>query len=96
MKIELGDRTFKTKKEMEAYFRAMLHSYDKGEKVSENHKRQLMELISHHPNAREKMTPGIAGFSVAGAQYGSKCFMIRRIDGTMEDFSFYKCITGAK
>ena len=94
--ININGREFKTKKQMQEYFQKMLHSYEKGEEVSETHRKELYELISQHPNARLKMMPGIAGFSVAGAAYGTKCFMIKKIDGTMEDFSFYKCIRATK
>ncbi|MFG6554575.1 MULTISPECIES: DCL family protein [Rhodobacterales] len=44
-----------------------------------------------HPEAAEKIGPGIESFSVRTADYGTRCFWVNRVDGTTEKFSFRAC-----
>jgi hypothetical protein len=52
---------------------------------------QLTHLMHMHPEAAEKIGPGIESFSVRTADYGTRCFWVNRVDGTTEKFSFRAC-----
>jgi hypothetical protein len=56
----------------------------------------LHKLVALHPSAEAKIGTGIEYVFVAGAFYGSRCFHIRRTDGTRADFSYMKCLRGLK
>jgi hypothetical protein len=92
--IEIGGRLFRTKGEAAAFFKAMLGRYKAGEAVSEKDAVMLRALIERHPERDLKVDVGIAGFHVAMATMGTKCFWLTRIDGTKTDFSYPTCIRG--
>lgn len=48
-----------------------------------------MEVIRTHPRSSEKIGCGIRDFFI-----GSGCFWIRRMDNSITDFSYVKCING--
>ena len=54
----------------------------------DDHKDDLRRLLECHPEAGEKIGCGILYFFVGKAAYGTKCFFIRRLDGTTTDFSY--------
>jgi hypothetical protein len=55
----------------------------------------LIELLNNHPKASEKIGSGVDCFFVQNSKWKMNQFnfMIRRIDGTETDFSFYKCFS---
>ena len=56
----------------------------------------LADLIRFHPDAERKIGCGIASFSIGQDDRGGSCFVLRRLDGSQTDFSFYKCCLGPK
>jgi hypothetical protein len=54
----------------------------------DQYKDDLIELVKKHPEAEEKIGCGISYFFVGKAAYGTKCFFIKRLDGTSTDFSY--------
>lgn len=65
-----------------------------GDRVSEDQTLLFFSLISKgHPNADEKLGNGVE-FVFVGLhpEYKNKCFMLKRMDGSSEDFSYRKCI----
>ena len=54
----------------------------------------LLSLLNHHPKCNEKVGVGVNYFSVQQSKwkFNQYNFMIHRIDGTVTDFSFHKCL----
>ena len=54
----------------------------------------LLSLLDYHPRAAAKKGVGVQTITYGEhPEYkGTQCFMINRTDGTIEDFSFRKCI----
>jgi hypothetical protein len=54
----------------------------------------LLGVVAAHPQSRQKAGVGITGFFVARSpEYPSRCFYLRRIDGTETDFSWNEAIS---
>jgi hypothetical protein len=54
----------------------------------------LLELLSLHPRASEKIGDGVKHFTVEKAKGGTQCFYITRRDDSREEFSYGKCLSG--
>lgn len=85
-------RTFPRKQDATAHFRAMLHRYKPGDRISDPDSRDLAALLKHHTEYQAKQGPGIDHFEIMRNRYGTHCFQIVRIDGTRDDFSYPHCI----
>lgn len=83
---------FKTKKQAISTFSHILNSARLGEPIEEP---LLCDLIMHRPRAADKVGTGISYIYAARASYNSRCFHVRRTDGTSEHFSYRKCLDGA-
>jgi hypothetical protein len=90
----LSFATFENKKAAEAHFSAMLSRYDVGDFVSDPDTSELTSLLLRHHDAETKIGCGIGGFVVIGNQYGGRCFAVVRTDGSVADFSLFKCVSG--
>lgn len=53
----------------------------------------LIGLASGHPQAPAKFGEGVTHVTVEVASYGTRCFVLHRIDGTRTDFSYKKALT---
>ncbi len=89
--VQIGSLYFQRKGDADEYFRTMLYKYELGDKVSDDDAEILLLLVSNHPEADEKIGPGIDSFSVRTADFGTRCFWVNRSDGTTEKFSFKAC-----
>ncbi|MGN7870027.1 DCL family protein [Paracoccus sp. 22332] len=83
---------FESKGDAKLFFKKMLHEYDVSEQVSLEHEAILRAAVLRHPEAKERIGSGVESFSVRSGGYGTQCFSINRTDGTVENFSIYKCI----
>jgi hypothetical protein len=94
--IELGHRTFPTKKAAKEYFRALLEGHVAGDIlcVGSPHFADVRALLERHPDRVQKVGCGIQSFSIRLDSNKNKMFWLRRIDGTETDFSFYSCVKG--
>lgn len=90
--VSYGDLQFATQTEARAFLNAMLQRYDVGDRVSASDAIILTEALALHPEASEKIGPGIRDFSVRSADFGSKCFWVNRVDGTTDKFSHKACV----
>lgn len=90
--VSYGDLHFRTQTEARAFLNAMLARYDPGDKVGSDDASILEAALALHPEAADKIGPGIAGFSVRSADFGSKCFWVNRTDGTTAKFSHRACV----
>ena len=50
----------------------------------------LMQALQKHPKWQEKIGQGVKFISIEESQYGSKTFMLHRIDGSKIDISYRK------
>jgi len=90
--VQIGIRTFGSKKAALAHFREMLNRYDVGDRVVADDAIDLSELLKRHSEYRKKLGVGVDHFEVLGADFGSRCFHVVRIDGSYEDFSYPYCV----
>ncbi|CAI0374226.1 unnamed protein product [Linum tenue] len=77
--------------------RKLLNSSPVDEELGERDKVKLMQALYFHPRKDEKLGDGAQYFKVINhpKHEGSRCFSVVRSDGTMEDFSYHKCILAA-
>ena len=91
--IEIAGHIFSKKSDALAYLKDMLNRYHPEEAVSDVDANFLRHALAKHPSADEKIGSGISSFFVRRADYGTKCFWIKRVDGTEEKFSYISCIS---
>lgn len=97
--VDLGIKYFDTQKAAIAFFKPMLQSYRKGQRVEEDDATLLRALIERHPGRDQKVGVGIDFFFKDDPpdDHGNpsqRCFWIRRTDGSQTDFSYRTCIKG--
>src|SRR5712664_1733532 len=85
---------FPTKEAATAHFKAILHRYEPGQRLSDADTIELMRILKRHPDYAQKVGAGVAALGVRSAAYGSQCFEIIRTDDTRTDFSYRVCING--
>ena len=90
--VSYGNLHFDTQTEARAFLNAMLKKYDVGDRVSPSDGAILSAALALHPEAADKIGPGIKDFSVRSADFGSKCFWVNRTDGTTVKFSHKVCV----
>lgn len=94
--IKIGEIEFATKKDALTYYKTILNSYDFGAELDANDFNDVMNLLETHPNVKEKIGVGIEKVIVAKVKYNTKSFMLLRIDGSIEFFSYTKRISAPK
>jgi len=95
MQITIGDKVFKTKSDATKHYKSILNSYELGQTLNEQDYEDVMSLLVLHPSYTSKAGSGIVGIYVGDTDYfANRCFHIRRSDGTTEDFSYGKCLSG--
>jgi hypothetical protein len=67
-------------------------SYDDGIPLRKSDKTFMLEILRMHPKAEIKFGCGINAIVVHTFIGGSRCFFVIRADGTIEDFSYRKCL----
>ncbi|KAI3501223.1 hypothetical protein L1887_29087 [Cichorium endivia] len=72
----------------------ILYKYDVNHKLSQDDKLVAWKALLLHPRSDEKI--GVGPYEIKVGQhskYGNtRCFILERVDGTAEDFSYHKCI----
>jgi len=91
--VSLGEKYFLRQKDALAHFSEMLSRYQVDEIVNDLDSIDLLELLRRHPHFDSKVGSGIGRFRAIISPDGSKCFGIERINGSIVDFSFIRCIT---
>jgi len=95
-KITLNGRLFDTKSAATIFFRQMLNKYDFGEVVDESDHDFLTALVARHRHAHDLLSRKIVAFRVVKTDLygrGLRRFEIVREDGSVNDFSYLKCIS---
>jgi hypothetical protein len=90
----IGQRRYRTKSAAQEAVRTILRRYPPGTVVDlEDDRRLLLDLLDMHPEAEEKIGPGVEGFAVAAAERGRHPgFQVIRTDGSRLDFSYQACL----
>lgn len=75
----------------------MLRSYQIDEELSEADRSVIMTALNFHPRKAEKIGSGFKDIKVVNhpEHKDARCFSLVRMDGTIEDFSYRKCVHGA-
>jgi hypothetical protein len=92
--LDIGDLSFARKGDAAEHFRQILHRHDLGVPLSEPDATYVYWLLERHPEAAAKIGVGVKEFSTRKAMYNTRCFEVRRTDGTTTDFSIKPCLDG--
>lgn len=92
--IELGPKSFESSVAMFDYFYKFLHFWTPNVNVNKYEHVTLLELIKKgHLEPDKKIGNGIRAFQVRyHPKFKSRCFFLTREDGSVDDFSFRKCV----
>jgi hypothetical protein len=94
--ITIGLNSFSSKKDALEFYREILNSYEKNERLNSADFDNVYWIIEIHPQKVEKIGCGIDHFRVGIARYNTKSFELVRTDGSTEFFSFTKRINKPK
>ncbi|CAL9113522.1 unnamed protein product, partial [Musa acuminata var. zebrina] len=77
--------------------RTILYKYPIDGFLDEKDNSSLIEALNYHPKRAAKIGSGIQKIKVGCSPLhpGSRCFVLLRSDGSLEDFSYRKCVVGA-
>nr|CAB3496851.1 unnamed protein product [Digitaria exilis] len=92
--VKLGPKEFASGVEMFDYFFALLHSWAPQLDFNKYEQMVLEDLLKKgHAEPEKKIGPGIEAFEIRNHPvWQSRCFFVRRVDGSADDFSFRKCV----
>jgi hypothetical protein len=92
--VNLPSKSFRTQSEAKDYFTKLLNSYELGSTLSTEDSVLIFELLQRHPEAEEKIGVGVRSFFINHApDHPTRCFYIRRLDGSTTEFAIGSCIT---
>ena len=94
-RVLIGDKVFPTKKAATEFFKEIKDGWDLEQPITGDDGRYVKDLLEYHPYFTEKVGPGIEYFFVGYNLFRSRCFYVKRIDGTHIDFSYKKCLDEA-
>ena len=82
-----------TKENLMKMVQSIVSSYQDGVHISDDHKKFMLSIFSHHRNSESKFGCGVKDLVIRKTPaYGSRCFFIIRNDGTEIDISAKECI----
>ncbi|WP_331773354.1 DCL family protein (plasmid) [Embleya sp. NBC_00888] len=89
----IGSRCYPSKEAAKQAVRDVLYRYSPGDKVDRPDDVELLrDLLDLHPDADEKVGPGVAGFRVVrGERAGVHAFEVVHTDDNVLDFGIRKC-----
>ena len=88
--MQIGNKSYATKKDALNHYKTILNSYDFGETISSENFSYLLDLLETHPEVTEKVGVGIESIRVAKLKYNTKAFELVRFDDSTEFFFIYK------
>lgn len=91
--LTIATRSFASQKEATEFFRAMLRTYQPGDRVSVTDALHLAALLERHTEYVQKIGRGLDYFTVRMTEHGTPCFALVRHDGTGTEFSYLHCIS---
>ncbi|CAN4100413.1 unnamed protein product [Withania somnifera] len=92
--VSLGPKNFGSAVEMFDYFYKLLHSWSTNLNLNKYEHIVLLDLLKKgHLEPDRKIGTGVRSFQIRfHPQYKSRCFFVIREDGSVDDFSFRKCV----
>ncbi|KAF7828324.1 DNA-directed RNA polymerase IV subunit 1 isoform X1 [Senna tora] len=77
--------------------KCILKKYSIDQQLNEKDKSTILRALRFHPRSNEKVGTGAKDINVGQhpEHKDTRCFFVVRDDGTVEDFSYRKCILGA-
>ncbi|KAG2554226.1 protein EMBRYO DEFECTIVE 514-like [Panicum virgatum] len=92
--VKLGPKEFASAVEMFDYFFALLHSWAPQLDFNKYEQMVLEDLLKKgHADPAKKIGAGVEAFEIRNHPvWQSRCFFVRRVDGSADDFSFRKCV----
>jgi len=93
-KYLFGGLVFTRKQDVVHHVRQILARYEPGQRLAGEDLAFVVDLLAGHPNADQKIGPGVASIAVQrnDTWKPTLMFVVERVDGTRSDFSFMKCI----
>jgi len=91
--VELATRFFEKQGDASAFYKAMLHRYQPGDRLADDDSLDVAALLERHTEYDTKVGCGVSHFEVMMTEHGTQCFRIIRADGSGTDFSYAHCIT---
>jgi hypothetical protein len=90
----IAGESFASKKALIDRIRGILHGYPEKTALKAGDHALLMDLLSRHPEAEQKIGPGVARFWVQTnpVYTNTRNFWALRTDGTTTDFSYLECL----
>lgn len=86
----------KTKKELKEICKILLNQNPIGHLFDNEDHAFLVSIFENHPSYNMKLGAGIASITTARHEvYGTKVFILNRIDGSQSDISYIQCFDGA-
>lgn len=74
--------------------RSILNAATVGSPLAADDERFARALLGKHPERDEKVGCGLAYIYVDDSDFGTRCFFVRRTDGSSIDFSYRTCVYG--
>uniref|UniRef100_A0A804LEZ3 EMB514 n=1 Tax=Zea mays TaxID=4577 RepID=A0A804LEZ3_MAIZE len=92
--VKLGPKEFASAIDMFNYFYALLHSWTPQLEFNKYEQMVLEDLLRKgHAEPAKKIGAGVEAFEIGNHPvWKSHCFFVRRTDGSVDDFSFRKCV----
>ena len=90
--VSVGGLHFERQMDAIGHFSSMLSRYGVGSVIEGSDASQLGALLAKHKDFSDKVGEGVEFLTTTISEQGSKCFAVMRIDGTVEGFSFHRCI----
>ncbi|CAI0431483.1 unnamed protein product [Linum tenue] len=92
--VSLGPKKFGTSTQMFDYFFKLLHAWPSKLDLNKYEHLVLVDLLKKgHQESEEKIGSGVRSFQIRDhPMWKSQCFFLVREDGSVEDFSFRKCV----
>ena len=87
----VGGKSFRTKDDLEAYIKNILHGALIGRLASDD-EAFIADLLTNHPSAEVKIGTGVQSIRVGKTALGGRGFFVTRTDGTEVDFSYKQCV----
>ncbi|KQK23227.1 hypothetical protein BRADI_1g72100v3 [Brachypodium distachyon] len=93
-RLEEEAKDFASSVDMFDYFFALLHSWTPQLEINKYEHMVLEDLVKKgHAEPSKKIGAGVEAFEIRNHPvWQSRCFFVRRVDGSSDDFSFRKCV----
>ncbi len=90
--VEICKIRFEKKGDALNYLRQILNKYTLNSRLNAEDEKFLRSALERHPEHEQKVGSGVDYFEVRAADYGTRCFWVVRVDGSVERFSYKSCV----